>query len=56
VALLVTLVGLAMFQPSASIWISDAVQAEFTGTNPVREPAPTQLARPAGHVQTVRVN
>jgi hypothetical protein len=56
VALLITLVGLAMFQPSASTWISEAVQAEFTGTNPVREPAPTQFARPAGDVRTVRVN
>jgi len=56
VALLITLVGLAMFQPSASNWISEAVQAEFTGTSPVRDAAPTQLARPAGNVRTVRVN
>jgi hypothetical protein len=56
VALLITLVGLAMFQPSASNWISEAVQAEYTGTNQMQGPAPTQLARPAGPDQTVRVN
>jgi hypothetical protein len=56
VALLITLVGLAMFQPSTSNWISEAVQAEFTGTNQVQGPAPTQLARPAGNVRTIRVN
>ncbi len=56
VLILVALVGLAITHPSASIWISDAVQAEFAGANDGPDLAPTQLARPAGKTRTVRAN
>ena len=45
-----TLVGLAVGYPGASEWISQAVQAEFV--TPTL--APTQLAQPAGQMQTAR--
>jgi hypothetical protein len=51
----VALIGLAMIHPNTSNWISDAVQAEFVGSNGP-ETAPTQLAKPANTVQTVRAN
>ncbi len=48
-----TLVGLAVGYPGASVWISEAVQAEFFAPNV----APTQLAQPSGQtgqMQTAR--
>jgi hypothetical protein len=42
--LVIVLVALAMTQPIASNWISEAVQAEFVGTD-VAPVAPTQLAQ-----------
>jgi hypothetical protein len=54
VLLAITLIGLAIVQPAASNWISEAVQAEFTGFN--LPPALTQLARPADEIRTVRTN
>ena len=51
----VALIGLAMVNPNMSSWISDAVQAEFVGSNGP-ELAPTQLAKPATAIKTVRAN
>ena len=56
VLLILALIGLAIFQPAASVWISEAVQAEFSGTDIAPQVAPTQLARPAGESRTARVN
>jgi hypothetical protein len=56
VLLAMTLIGLAIFQPAASNWISEAVQAEFAPANTAPEPAPTQIARPAMEMRTVRTN
>ncbi len=52
VLLVVALVALAMTQPAASNWISEAVQAEFVGADsaPVE---PTQLAQPVRGVRTL---
>ena len=47
VLLAVALIGLAITHPTASNWISEAVQAEFASTGLAPEAAPTQLARPA---------
>jgi hypothetical protein len=56
VLLVLALIGLAVFQPAASVWISEAVQAEFTGTNIAPQVNPTQLAQPAGETRAARVN
>ena len=53
--LVIALVALAVMQPAASVWISEAAQAEFVGVN-VPDLAPTQLAQPAMRVRTVRAN
>jgi hypothetical protein len=53
--LLIALIALAVLQPAASVWISEAAQAEFVGVN-VPDRAPTQLAQPAVQVRTVRAN
>jgi hypothetical protein len=50
--LLVALVVLAIEQPDASRWISEAVQAEFANTSP----APETAAPPAREIRTVRAN
>jgi hypothetical protein len=50
------LVGLAMMHPAAPNWISDAVQAEFVGTNLAPEAAPIQFAQPARDMRTVKAN
>jgi hypothetical protein len=44
VVLVIVLVALAMTQPTASNWISEAAQAEFVGTD-VAPVMPTQLAQ-----------
>jgi hypothetical protein len=54
--LAIAMVALALTQPAASSWIAEAAQAEFAGANPPSEPAPTQLALPAGAVRTARTN
>jgi hypothetical protein len=51
----VALIGFVLTHPEASNWISEAAQAEFVGTNPAPELAPTQLARPAMELRTVKV-
>jgi hypothetical protein len=55
VLVVVALIGLAMTNPNMSNWISDAVQAEFVGSNGP-ETAPTQLAKPSSAIRTVRAN
>jgi hypothetical protein len=55
VLVVIALVGLALTHPDASNWMSEAAQAEFTGTNYGPEAAPKQLAQPAGKLQAARV-
>jgi hypothetical protein len=55
VLVVIALVGLAMTQPVASNWISEAVQAEFAGTNLPPEIASTQLAQPTMTVRAVKL-
>ena len=54
VLLAVALIALAILEPSASKWISDAAQAELAGIYVMPEATPTQLARPNMEVRTVR--
>jgi hypothetical protein len=58
VLLAMTLISLAIVQPSTSNWIGEAAQAEFTGINVMPDIAPTQLARPAPAmaIRSVRAN
>jgi hypothetical protein len=51
----IALVTLAIVKPVASVWISEAAQAEFVGPNPP-DVAPTELAQPATQIQTVKAN
>ena len=53
ILLVIALVGLVIAQPTASRWISEAVQAEF-GTDLVLDVAPTRLAKPAMEIRTVK--
>jgi hypothetical protein len=50
----IVLIGLAMTQPTASKWISEAAQAEYAAAFIVPEIAPTQLAQPDKQICTVR--
>ena len=52
----VALVGLAITKPEVSTWIAEAAQAEFASSVTMPEAAPTQLARPANEIRTVRTN
>jgi hypothetical protein len=52
----VALVGLSIIQPAVPTWIAEAAQAEFVGRVGMPDAAPTQLARPAGEIRTVRAN
>ncbi len=52
--LAIVLIALAILQPAASVWISEAAQAEFTGAYGLPDAA--QLAKPAEPVRTVRAN
>jgi hypothetical protein len=54
VLVVIALVGLAMTQPVASNWISEAVQAEFADTNFLREAGPMKLAKPAREIPVVK--
>ena len=54
--LAVTLIALVIMQPNASLWISEAAQAEFAGITPVPEAAPTRLAQPADRIRTVKAD
>ena len=55
VAIAVVLVALSMVHPTASNWISDAVQAEFVGADPAPAVAPVQVAQPKA-MRTVKAN
>jgi hypothetical protein len=50
-AIVLALIVLALFSPSASDWISAATQAEFVGSD-----VPTQIAQPAEAIKIVRSN
>ena len=54
--LVVVLFALAVIQPASSNWISEAVQAEFAGSDVLPDVAPTQLARPAMQFRDARAN
>ena len=56
VLFVIVVAGLAIVQPATSNWISEAVQAEFTGISVMPEVTPTQLARPAMEMRTVRAD
>ena len=56
VLLLVTLLGLAIINPRASSWISEAVEAEFSDFSAPPTLAPTEMARPSMAIRTVRAN
>jgi hypothetical protein len=53
VLVMIALVALAIIKPVASIWISEAAQAEFVGPN-APDVAPTKLAQPAMQIRTVK--
>jgi hypothetical protein len=52
----VVLIALAFIQPTAINWISESVQAEFTGDVAIPDEPPTQIARPRMQMRTVRVD
>jgi uncharacterized membrane protein len=55
VLLAVALITLAILEPAASKWISEAAQAEFAGIYGIPESTPSQLAQPPSmEVRTVR--
>jgi hypothetical protein len=55
VLIVIALVALAVIKPAASIWISEAVQAEFVGmTSPGA--VPKELAQPAMQIRTVKAH
>jgi hypothetical protein len=54
VLVMIALVALAIFKPVASVWISQAAQAEFVGPD-APDVAPTKLAQPATQIRTVKV-
>jgi len=56
VLFVIVVAGLAIVQPATSNWISEAVQAEFTGIGVMPEVAPTQFARPTMEMRTVQAN
>ena len=54
VLLVIALIGYAVSHPDVSRWISEAVHAEFVGTDLVPDLAPPkQLAQPANQIHTV---
>lgn len=54
--LAIVLAGLAITQPSASKWISEAAQAEFAAAYIVPDIAPARLEKPAMETRTVRAD
>ena len=56
VVIAVALVGLAIAKPAVSTWIAEAAQAEFAGSVMMPEAPPTQLARPANEIRTIRAD
>jgi hypothetical protein len=54
VLLVIALIGYAVSHPGISRWVSDAVQAEFVGTDLVPDMAPpTRVAQPSNQILTV---
>jgi hypothetical protein len=52
--LLTALIGFLVSHPAASSWISQAVQAEFVGADWTPDLVPTQTAKPAMEIRTVK--
>ena len=48
------LVALMSNSPTASNWVSEAVQAEFASSNMTPQQAPVQTAQPGNPMRTVR--
>jgi hypothetical protein len=54
VLLVIALIGYGVSHPGISRWVSDAVQAEFVGTDLVPDMAPpTRVAQPSNQILTV---
>ena len=54
ILVVIAVAGLAVSHPNASRWISEAVQAEFVGTDFVPDLAPTRLAQPTNEIRIVK--
>ena len=55
ILIVVALIGMAITHPSASKWVSDAVRAEFVGTDLVPDLAPQpRVAQPTNEIRTVK--
>jgi hypothetical protein len=54
VLLVIAVIGLAITHPVVSIWISEAVQAEFVAAYLAPDAAPTRLAQPGMVTRTVK--
>ena len=55
ILLVVALIGFAVSHPGTSRWLSEAVQAEFVGTDLVPDLAPpTRVTRPTNEIRTVK--
>jgi hypothetical protein len=52
--IVLVLVALMSNSPTASNWVSDAVQAEFASSNTTPQQAPVQTAQPGNPMRTVR--
>jgi hypothetical protein len=50
------LAALAIIQPNAPSWISEAAQAEFVGLNSPDVVPPAQIAQPALQIRTVKAD
>jgi hypothetical protein len=53
---LAAMIALAITQPNFSAWISEAAQAEFTGSNPAQGITPAQTAQRASEIRTVKAD
>ena len=51
---MLALVALMSNSPTASNWVSEAVQAEFASSNMTPQQAPVQTAQPGNPMRTVR--
>jgi hypothetical protein len=52
--IMLALVASMSSSPTASIWVSDAVQAEFASSNMTPAQGPLQTAQPGNPIRTVR--
>jgi hypothetical protein len=53
-AIMLALIALMSNSPTASSWVSDAVQAEFASSNMTPQQAPVQTVQPGNPMRTVR--